>query len=155
MRNELWIPIVGMLIPIVIAPTAIITKYLYEKRQWTHRERMRAIEMGLMPVPEGRAWPALVAIAVGAGVPIGSFLMAWMATLTAHADTTVFGAAAFVSVVAIVAATKLTGRMLDLNDLNHAESARRMAAARNGQAHDHAKPPALDPDAYDIASRRG
>jgi hypothetical protein len=145
MDNEMWIPIVGMMIPMVIAPVAIITKYLQQKRQWTHIERMRAIELGQVPATEGRGWPALIAIFIGAGVPVGTFFMAWMAVVTIHADEAVFALATVVSIAAIIAASKLTHRMLD----SSSQPVRRVDHHANGKA------PSFDPDAYDVASRRG
>ena len=58
------IPIVGMLIPIIIVPTALGFKHARYLRQVEHEERMRAMELG-QTLAEDESWtPASVALVI-------------------------------------------------------------------------------------------
>ena len=49
--DPLWIPIVGILMPLVLVPMIMILKHRTLQSEWQHKERMQAIEMGLPPAP--------------------------------------------------------------------------------------------------------
>ena len=60
-------PIVGMLIPIIIVPTALGFKHARYLRQVEHDERMKAMELG-QTLPGDQSWtPASIAMTIGAG----------------------------------------------------------------------------------------
>lgn len=145
----LLIPIIALCVPMIIAPAAILTRYYHRKREWQHREQMKALEMGVSLDP-AHGWPAaLVASAIGAGVPIGVFFIAWMVALTtdSHHDKLFEGAIA-VGLAGVYAGYKLGSRMQGLAKGSMADA--QAQASRNA-----AKPYADDPDAYDVAGRRG
>src|SRR4051812_37546038 len=53
-----------------------------KKAALAHTERMRRLELGFSDPPPDRAWPkALVCVAVGAGVPLTSFVVTLIAYL--------------------------------------------------------------------------
>lgn len=139
----LLIPIAALMIPMVVAPTALVTKYLRTRRELQHRERMKALEVGL-PAFAASHWPAaFAAVGIGVGVPVGSFLVAWLATLTSNTGAEAFGFAMIVSIVALVQGSRLAARLAPPTDVpDHPHRA-------NG------KPPVYDPDAFDVVSRRG
>ena len=80
--DPLIIPIVGILMPLVLVPTVLVLKHRHKRREWEHRERMRAME-GPMPLARsaGAVGSGGVA-AIGAGVPIASVLAAFLTSLT-------------------------------------------------------------------------
>ena len=51
--DPLIIPIVGILMPLVLVPTVLVLKHRHKRREWEHRERMRAME-GPMPLRDRR-----------------------------------------------------------------------------------------------------
>src|SRR5262249_15464205 len=68
----LVIPVIAILMPLVLVPTIITLKHRHQRREWEHRERMRAMELGL-PVPSGPdTWGGKTVLSIGAGVPIAS-----------------------------------------------------------------------------------
>lgn len=118
------------------------------RKEMEHRERMKALEVGLVPQPSGLDWPAAaVCIALGAGVPVGSFLVAWLAALTAGAPDGIWVAPVFVSFAAIGASRKLASRIIDPRP-----ASRRDSFARQGNP---AAKPAFDPDSFDVVGARG
>ena len=138
------IPVVAMLIPIVVVPTAMVLKQQRRKREYEHQERMKALEMGHL-LPVGHAWSAFAVTAIGAGVPIGAFLFAWLASLTNHAADEVWPVAGVVGLAGVGGGVYLAKRVLGFRDNRPAP---REVAFGNGK-------PAFDPDAYDVAGRRG
>lgn len=116
-------------------------------KEMERRERLKAMEMGLVPPPAGLSWPAAaVCIAIGAGVPIGSFLVAWLAVLTADVPAGVFVAPVFVSLSAVSAARKLAYRVIDPKSAAKTPSFAQSKPAGK---------PEFDPDAYDVVGSRG
>ena len=114
------------------------------RKEREHAERMRAMELGLVPQPSGLDWPAAaVCIAIGAGVPLGSFAVAWLATLTTNVANEIWFAPVFVSFAAIGASKKLTYRMIDAKG-GSSVSARPTPVAK----------PEPSADAYDFAGHR-
>ena len=43
------IPVVAILMPLVLVPTIIILKHRHCRREWEHKERMKAMEIGSRP----------------------------------------------------------------------------------------------------------
>src|SRR5262249_2295362 len=111
--------------------------------EWQHRERMRALELGL-PIPQSNGWPALVAMVLGGGVPAAAFFFSWLRLATSRLRDDVFIAAALAGTTGVVCGYKLAGRLLAAQ-----EATSELHVARNG------KPFVSDPDAYDVVSRRG
>ena len=105
------------------------------------------MEMGLAPWPASLNWPAaVVCIAIGAGVPIGSFGICWLATLTAEVPDGIWFAPVFVSFSAVGAARKLAYRILDPKS-----GAKKPAYAQSATI----GKPEFDPDAFDVVGSRG
>lgn len=141
------IPIVAILMPLILVPTIIRMKHAARLREYAHRERMRALEMGVMPpdsMPGGLFWPSLAAVAIGAFVPLGSFLVAWLAALTTHAEEEVWLCAGVVGVTAVLCGTGLGFRMIGCG-----------SSGSSACSDHHAKPAHFDPDAFDTVGRRG
>src|SRR3954467_15721581 len=105
------IPVAGIMVPIVLVPTIMVMVHLRRRRELAFRERMRALELG-HPLTSGDPWPSLVAIAIGAGVPIGAFACALVASVGVpmHREEP-WIAATFVSSVAVVAGALLARRL--------------------------------------------
>jgi hypothetical protein len=144
MNEALLIPITAIAMPMVVVPTIMVMKLRIRRRELEHIERMKALEMG-QPVPGSQAWPALAAISIGAGVPIGAFFVTWLASMTGHASGDIWLAPIIVGLAAVISGaslgTKLFGRKPSAN-------APGPAAVANGK-------PVFDPDAFDVVSRRG
>jgi hypothetical protein len=136
------IPLAGIALPMVLVPTILVLKQIRLKREWEHWERMRAMELG-QSLPGTDKWPAIAAIAIGAGVPVGAFFCSWLAVMTAHAADEVFIAATFVGLGGVWGGTSLMKRLVARRELP-AEA----LYPSNGK-------PANDPDVFDVVGRRG
>jgi hypothetical protein len=140
--NPIVIPLAGIALPLFLVPTILVLKHHQRKREWEHLERLKALEMG-QPLPGTDAWPAAAAIAIGAGMPVGVFFAAWMACLTAGAESVVFVPAMFVGLAGVgggvMTMTRLLGSRRTPKTPEH---------LANGK-------PEFDPDAYDVVGRRG
>jgi hypothetical protein len=146
--NPLWIPILGILMPIVLVPTILMLKHRSLQREWQHKERLRAIEMGASP---SAAAGGSGVVAIGAGVPIASVIAAAVTSLSyqptsAGDEVPVFGIAwgcAFlISILGMGSGLLLAhiqGRARRESESLH--------AMRDGK-------PLFDPDAYDVVSSR-
>ena len=142
------IPIVGMMIPIVIVPTSLWFRHRLKVREMEHIERIRSLELGIAPPPAGINWPgALLCLGLGAGVPVGSMLVAWGAVATNDVPTEVFGIALLVGFSAIWATQTLAMKMMGKPD--------EALALKSNRKQPASKPTAFDPDAYDVAGSRG
>jgi hypothetical protein len=146
--NVLWIPIVAILMPLMLAPTVMALKHRTAKREWQHKERMKAMEMGL-PVPGSAAGSVA---AIGAGVPIASVMTAALTCLSYHPSSSgdevpvfgiAWGCAFLISILGM--ATSLV--LAHIQNRGRRESEATMYATRNGK-------PIFDPDAYDVVSSR-
>lgn len=146
--NALWIPIIGILMPLVLVPVIMILKHRSLQREWQHKERMRAVEMGLAP---GAMDSGGSVAAVGAGVPIVAVIGAVVTTLAYTAPehekvgvlAIVWGNALMLGIIGMITSLFLA-RM-------HTRTRRETDAyhtADNGK-------PVFDPDAYDVVSNRG
>ena len=122
-------------------------KQAHRRKELEHLERIKAMEMGLTPQPTGLDWPAAaVCIAIGAGVPIGSFVVAWLASLTAQVPHAIWVAPVFVSLAAIGSARKLAYRIIDPKSGPKKKAC--VGSTPTGK-------PAFDPDAFDVVGSRG
>ena len=146
MNDDAIIPIVAILMPLFLVPTIMILKHSSRKREWQHKERMHALEHG-HAVPGSEAWPARVAIGIGAVMPICVFGIAWLAQLTTHNDD-LWVAAALVGGGGVIGGTRLAGRIAGGRPEHHGSPIGSSAFARNGK-------PAFNPDAYDAIAHRG
>jgi hypothetical protein len=136
----------GVLALVIIGITSRM-KQSHRRKELEHLERVKAMEMGLAPQPTGLDWPAAaVCIAIGAGVPVGSFLVAWLATLTADAPDGIWVAPVFVSFAAIGATRKLAYRIIEPR-----LGAKKPTYAQSAPA----GKPQFDPDAFDVVGSRG
>ena len=145
----LIIPIFGMMIPIIIVPIAIIMKFVSLKRQLEHAERIKALEMG-RTLPQDEPWwsPSRIAVAIGAGVPIASLAIAFMATEASGSREEVWAIAGTVGLAGVIGGTTLS-----VKHFNH--KARMELAALEANQYPMNGKPEFDPDAYDVAGRRG
>lgn len=139
MSAEILIPLAGIALPAVLVPTIMAFRHAARKRELLHLERMKALEAG-RPVPGETTWPQAIALAsVGAGVPLGSFFITWLAYVTSHrAMPELFVAPMGVSVCALICAWALAGRLFPKPEIRDAGSAAK---------------PVYDPDAYEFAGR--
>ncbi len=147
--NALMIPIVAILMPVVLVPTILLLKHRTLKREWQHKENMKAIEMG-MSAPSTHGGGGVVAI--GAGVPIASVIAAAVTSLSYEPSSIgdevpvfgiAWGCAFLISIIGMV--TSLILAHIQGRARKETES---LNALRNGK-------PVFDPDAYDVVSSRG
>jgi hypothetical protein len=146
-EKEVLIPIAAMAIPIVVVPTALLFKHLARRREYAHRERMRAIEMG-QGSGGGLFWPSMAAVIIGAGVPFCALLCAFVTALIRPDIDEVWPAAGFIGVAGVVGGSWLGGRLI------HAAVGRSAPAPTPDVADSYTKP-SYDPDAFDTVGRRG
>lgn len=141
--NTMLIPLVGMLIPIVIVPVALGVRYARHERGLEHAERMKALDLG-RTLPRDEPWwsPARISVAIGAGVPVGVFVCAWLATVSSGFHDGVWISATGVGMTAVI-----SGSVLAAKHFAH------RAQAENGLYA--TKPVFDDADAYDVVGRRG
>jgi hypothetical protein len=145
MRDEaLMIPMAGISLPLILVPIILGFRQVAKKREFQHRERMKALETG-QAVPGESNWPqAFVCAAIGAGVPIGSFLFTFLAWICKSASPgEIWVAPAVVSLVAVISSASLGSSMFASD-----KSKSKAEAELNGK-------PAFDPDAYDVVGSRG
>ena len=146
--NALLIPIVAILMPLALVPTIMILKHRTLRREWQHKERMQAIEMGLPPT-QANAGGSVAA--VGAGVPIVAVIAAVMTTLSYQSPEgeevavlgIVWGCALLIGATGMISSLILAH--INTRSRKEADS---FYTGRNGK-------PAFDPDAYDVVSNRG
>jgi len=150
--DPLLIPIVGILMPLVLVPTVIVLKHRHARREWEHKERMKAMEIRL-PTPTGQSPGKGTAIAaIGAGVPIASVLAALLASVAIGEQSLpqdsiplngiAWGCAALISFSALV--TSLIMSSMSPKASKETDGAEHVM---NGK-------PVFDPDAYDVVSSR-
>ncbi len=106
--SVLIIPVLGILLPIVIVPMALLAKFKTKQRELEHAERMRALDMG-RTLPQDEPWtsPGKMAMALVAGVPTIAMGVAWMTTLQTGYHEDVWMACMAVSVTAIISGSVL------------------------------------------------
>jgi hypothetical protein len=139
--NPILIPIIAMLIPMIVVPVALGLKYARHVRELEHAERIRALELG-RTLPQDEPWwsPPRLCAAIGAGVPVGVFFCAWMASTLDHHREEVWVAAALVGMTSVICGTALTAKHFAYR----AQTEGRYVAK-----------PTIDADAFDVVSRRG
>lgn len=137
------IPILALLIPIIIVPTALGLKHARFLREVEHAERMRALELG-RSLAEDRGCSRLdVAMAIGAGVPVGSLGVVWLAGQASPLLAQPLSVAAgFIGLGAVLCGTILAAT----RPTNRDQAA---PASRSDEKF------AMDPDAYDVVGSRG
>jgi hypothetical protein len=119
-----------------------------QKREMAHAERLRAMELGL-PDPGSVSWwtPPRLAAAIGVFVPLGCATLATFATVETTSPVfpfVIWPAAGAVGIAGVIGGTVLASRL-------GGPDAHPSAAPLR----DAAKPLWGDPDAYDVAGRRG
>jgi len=121
-----------------------------EKRRQQHSERMKALELGRpFPAPETdlmRCMAGRIAFSIGAGVPIGVFGCAWLASLAVGYHDAIWIAATMVGVASVICGTALAAKMFEIS-----------TAASKCQSSDSFSDgkPVVEEDAYDVVSARG
>ena len=132
---------------LVLAVSILGLKQAHRRKEMEHLERIKALEMGVSPLPGGLDWPgAAVCIAIGAGVPIGSFAVVLLAALATHVPNAIWVAPVFVSFSAVSAARKLATRLIDPR--SGGKKPAYAPSTTTGK-------PAFDPDAFDVVGSRG
>ncbi len=140
MHEPLLIPIVAMLVPIVIVPTALVFKWLRRERELEHVERIRAMELGrVLPRDEPFWSPARIAVSIALAVPTVAMTGALIATGAGGYHEQIWVTSMFVAMSGVGGGTFLAHRHL-------------LARASTADA---LKPPQYDPDAFDVVGRRG
>ena len=148
--SPIAIPITALMVPIVIVPTSLWFRHRLKVREMEHAERIRALELGITARQAGINWPgAMLCLGMGAGVPIGTMIVAWLAMMTQDLPNEIFGIPLLISFGAIWAAKSLADRMMGVSDEDAPALASRPQPARAT-----AKSVA-DPDAYDFVGSRG
>jgi hypothetical protein len=137
----LLIPLAGLAVPIVIVPTVMAMKQARIERELEHRERMRALELG-MTLRQDESWwsAARIGLAIAGGVPLGVFLCAWLASNPDRPDSSPWVAAGIVGFASVVSGSLFLNRHLsrsnaiDMHDNRFAK-------------------PQVDADAFEVAGR--
>jgi hypothetical protein len=147
--DALWIPILAILMPVVLVPMILLLKHRTLQREWQHKERMRAIEMGV-PAPSPTGGGSVVAI--GAGVPIASVIAAAVTSLSYQPNSAGDEPAIFGIAWGCAFLISLLGMATSLF-LAHIQG---RARKETGSLHAMGDgKPVFDPDAYDVVSSRG
>ena len=141
--DPLVIPIVALLIPIIIVPTAMGIKHARFLREVEHAERMRAMELG-RTLAEDESWtPAGLAATIGAGVPIAALALAVFAGRMIP-DPLVL-ASAWKADGMVGLGGVICGTALAFLHISNRASAAPVAGEK----------PAYDPDEFAVVGRRG
>jgi len=141
--DPVLIPIVALLVPIIIVPTALGFRHARFLCEVAHKERIKAMELGRELPGDRSGSPAAFAAAIGAGVPILAMLFAWLASpqvYRSHSEQ-IWDWAALVGLAGLISGSILAARL-----------ALRSKAAATDQG---SLKPDYDPDAYDVVGRRG
>jgi hypothetical protein len=126
------------------------------KRELDHIERMRAIEVGRAYPGEGKfglagipQWivPHVIAVSIGAVVPLGVFLCAFLASLITGFHKDIWVAASMVGFGGVICGTVLEGVTFSKTS-STGEPEQAAGAYLNSKPH-------IDEDAYDVVSSRG
>jgi ABC-type spermidine/putrescine transport system permease subunit II len=137
--DPLLIPVFALLIPIVVAPTAMAFKKAEKARQFEHLERMRALELGrTLPKDEGWWSAPRISVAIGAVVPIIAMFTAMAASESSGYQERVWLMSGMVSMTGVISGTCLAFR--------HFFGPVPAAGVEK---------PQYDPDAFDVVGRRG
>jgi hypothetical protein len=151
--DPLVIPIVAILMPLVLVPTALVLKHRHKRREWEHLERMKAMN-GAQPLTRLRGWVGSGGVAaIGAGVPAISVIGALVTTLNFRPmtpDDFIVPAVAWGCAVLISAGGLITSLLLALLQARTQQKLDSAASAGLDQAK-----PAFDPDLFDVVGSRG
>ncbi len=145
MIDPVWIPLAGIALPVVLVPTVLGIRYARQEREFEHRERMKALEMG-RTLPGDESWWSLprIGMLIAVIVPVVSFIAAYQATTVWDDPRPAWVAATMVGVASVICGSGLAAYHFVRRD--------RMAEQ---VAELHAFKPPIDADAYDVVSRRG
>jgi hypothetical protein len=151
MKDELVIPLVAILMPLVLVPTVLILKFRQKRREWKHQERLRALDLGLPGGDFSTRLSGGSVVAIGAGVPIAAVLTSLIAMSSipvSHPDympiiAITWGCSVVISIAALI--TSLVLGVMVMRSSKTAESVDTLAGFK----------PSFEPDAYDVVSRRG
>jgi hypothetical protein len=138
MIDPMILPIIALGLPVILVPIVMGIRHARIERELEHAERMKALEQG-RTLPGDEPWwsPARVCVAIGAGVPVGTFGIAFLAN-----DTNAWIAAGLVGGAGVVGGTILAYRYFT-----------QYFQAKSREHIDLAKP-FVDHDAYDVVSQR-
>jgi hypothetical protein len=143
--DAIIIPVLGIMVPIVIVPTVLGIRHARQVRELEHKERMKALELGRsLPGDEPWSSPARISLAIAAGVPIGVFFCAWMATQATGFKQDIWMTSMVTSMTAVISGSILAGKHFT----------QRAAAEAAAQAA-YGKPEMHDADAFDVVGSRG
>ncbi len=120
-------------------PIILGFRHSKRNRELEHAERIKALEMG-RPLPgeaKDQPWSmaARMATWIGAGVPIGVFVCAWLTSMMVGYHETVWGAAGVVGLSGVICGAILAGQAIKSD----------AATAK----------PRVEEDSYDVVSSRG
>jgi len=148
--DPLLVPITGILMPLLLVPTIITMKHRHRRREMEHRERMKAMELGLSNRP-GQAPGDMKSIAwIGAGVPIASVIMAFLTCSEGPAAVEEVPLAAIVwSGAALISGGAMLTSLIMAFMVGRLRKTGDSPYAMNGAK------PVYDPDAFDVVSSRG
>jgi hypothetical protein len=140
--------VIGLMI-VVGLPVWMGIRQNRRDRDLQHAERMKALELGLIPPGEApRPWtPVRLAAAIGLWVPIAVFGGAFLAASSGYREPGPWWAAGSIGVAAVLSGTFLILRLPATawtTDLPRSDPIPRAQ-----------KFPVTDPDAFDVAGRRG
>jgi hypothetical protein len=145
MSSDSFLVFLAMVTGMLVFGLLPITLYFQQerrKRDMEHTERMKALELGrtLPNEAEGESWSvSKIAGSIGAGVPIGVFGCAWLASENLGYHEAIWVGAAMVGTAAVICGTIL------LHSLNVKGATSTLADS---------KPP-IEEDAFDVVSARG
>ena len=135
--HVLPIPLLGIMLPIILVPIILGIRHAKIARELEHAERMKALELG-RPFPMDHPFwnAARVAVILVTVVPLGSFALAWLASVSEGVGLVAWPSAGLVGLVGILSGTWMAQRHFI------------------GPASDpYAKAP-IEDDAYDVVSAR-
>ncbi len=145
------IPVMGMLIPIIVVPTALAFRHARRVKDQLHAERMRALELGRNWSDEQTWWqPARLCAGITMGVPLGSIALAWLASESCNwRHEEIWVIAGLIGFGSVISGSMLTKQHLAARErsLHYAASLESSRVA--------GKEPMYDPDLYDVVGRRG
>ncbi len=148
MNDDVVIPLFAIGLPFLIVCTVMGFRFGASRREMTHRERMRALELG-QPLPGGSPGAVLACAAIGAGVPIAACFAAMIASLTTRDDdlaAMIWLGAVLVALTGLYFGYRLACRLLFADKFTH---------SRAFETNTSQKQNIPDPDFYDVVSRRG
>lgn len=131
---------------VVGLPVWMGIRHARHDRELQHAERMKALELGLLPPGEvSRPWtPVRLAAAIGLWVPIAVFGGAFLAAMGGYREPGPWWAAGAIGVAAVAGGTILLLRLPASTEPQRPDPIPRAP-----------KLPVADPDAFDVAGRRG